>query len=133
MSVHGTAEVISQNLSLAPILTIVFCLKMYYSLGQKERDRMKTQVNASVRLPSALHARIISLAEFRDRSPHSLMLQAIETFVSREEQREALRQEAKAAHEHYMLTGLHLTNAEVIEWMDKIIQGEKAPMPKCHI
>ena len=94
---------------------------------------MKTQVSASVRMTSALHARVVSLAESRQRTPHALMVQAIESFVSREEQREALRQEAKVAHEHYMQTGLHLTNAEVVEWMDKIIQGEKAAMPKCHI
>jgi len=61
------------------------------------------------------------------------MLQAIEDFVSREEKREAWRQEGIAAWEEYQRTGLHLTNDEVIEWMDKIIQGEKAPMPKCHI
>jgi len=61
------------------------------------------------------------------------MLQAIEDFVSREEKREAWRQEGIAAWEEYQRTGLHLTNDEVIEWMDKIIQGEKAPLPKCHI
>jgi len=94
---------------------------------------MKTQVSASVRITPALHARVITLAEARQRTPHAIMVQAIESFVSREEQREALRQEAKAAHEHYMQTGLHLTNAEVVDWIDKIIQGEKAPMPKCHI
>ena len=94
---------------------------------------MKTQVSASVRITSDLHARVVSLAEARQRTPHALMVQAIEAFISREEQREALRQEAKAAHEHYMQTGLHLTNTEVVEWMDKIIQGEKADMPKCHI
>lgn len=81
----------------------------------------------------ALHARMVNLAEIRQRTAHTLMLQAIETFIDREEKREALRQEAKAAHEHYAQTGLHLTNAEVIGWMDKIIQGEKVPMPKCHI
>jgi predicted transcriptional regulator len=61
------------------------------------------------------------------------MLQALEVFVSREEKREAWRQEGIAAWEEYQRTGLHLTNAEVVGWMDKIIQGEKAPMPKCHI
>lgn len=94
---------------------------------------MQTQVNASVKMSPALRERIQNLAELRRRTPHSLMLQAIESFVEREEKREALRQEAKAAHEHYEQTGLHLTNAEVIEWMDKIIQGEKAPMPPCHM
>lgn len=94
---------------------------------------MQTQVNASVKLPPALRERIQNLAETRRRTPHSLMLQAIESYVEREEKREALRQEAKAAHEHYVQTGLHLTNAEVIDWMDKIIQGEKTPLPPCHM
>lgn len=94
---------------------------------------MKTIINTSVKMPPALHARVTNLAEIRKRTAHTLMLQAIENFVDREEKREALRQEAKAAHEHYMQTGLHLTNDEVVGWMDKIIQGEKVPMPKCHI
>lgn len=94
---------------------------------------MKTVINASVKIPSALHARVVSLAETRKRTPHALMLQAIEDFISREEKREAWRQEGIAAWEEYQRTGLHLTNAEVIGWMDKIIQGEKVPMPKCHI
>jgi len=81
----------------------------------------------------ALHDRVVNLAESRQRSPHAIMLQAIETFISREEQRESLRLEARAAHEEYLRTGLHLTNAEVIEWMDKLARGEKAPMPKCHV
>lgn len=93
---------------------------------------MKSVVNTSVKMPPALHARVAHLASLRQRTAHTLMLQAIESFVDREEQREALRQEAKAAHEHYMHTGLHLTNDEVTGWMDKIIAGEKVPMPPCH-
>lgn len=87
----------------------------------------------SVRLPGDLRVRLGNLAAARQRSTNSLLVQAVTNFVEREEKREALRQECLAAHEHYMLTGLHLTNDEVVEWMDKIIQGEKAPMPKCHI
>lgn len=93
---------------------------------------MPAQVNASVKMPPALRNRLRGLAEARRRTPHSLMLQAIEDYVEREEKREALRQEALAAHEHYMRTGLHLNNAEVVEWMDKIIQGENAALPQCH-
>ena len=94
---------------------------------------MKTIVNASVKMPSALHVRVVSLAAARDRTPHALMLKAIESYVTQEEKREAWRQEGIAAWEEYQRTGLHLTNAEVVEWMDKIIRGEKASMPKCHI
>jgi hypothetical protein len=55
-----------------------------------------------------------------------------EIYPDRAEKREALRQEARAAHDHFMRTGLHLTNAEVLDWMEKIIQGEKVPLPQCH-
>lgn len=41
------------------------------------------------------------------------MLRDTESYVDREEQRGSLRQEARAAHEHFMLTGLHLTGEEV--------------------
>ena len=94
---------------------------------------MQSVVNSSVKMPSALRERIQHLAEARKLSAHAVMLQALEVYVDREEKREALRREALAAHEEYMRTGLHLTNAEVIEWMDKIILGEKLPVPKCHI
>ncbi len=88
---------------------------------------------SSVKLPQTLRERVKVLADARNQSAHAVMVQAIESYVEREEKREALRQEARAAHEHFMLTGLHLTGAEVREWMEKIIQGEKVPMPKCHI
>ena len=94
---------------------------------------MKTVIHTSVKMPPSLHARVANLAEIRQRTAHTLMLQAIETFLDREEKREALRQEAKAASDHYEQTGLHLTNAEVVGWMEKIIEGEKVSMPKCHI
>lgn len=88
---------------------------------------------ASIKLSKPLRERVKTLAEARNQSAHAIMLQAIESYVDREEKREALRQEARAAHEHYVQTGLHLTNAEVVSWMDACIAGEKVPMPKCHI
>lgn len=94
---------------------------------------MQSVVNTSVKMSPTLRARIQNLAELRKLSAHALMLQALESFVSREEKREKWRQEGIEAWEEYQLTGLHLTNTEVIEWMDKIIQGEKEPMPQCHI
>jgi len=93
---------------------------------------MKKQINASVRMPPTLHARVVSLAEVRRRSPHSLMLQAIEDYVTKEEKREAWRQEGLAAWEEYERTGLHLTNAEVKDWLSKLAAGNDAEPPKCH-
>lgn len=92
-----------------------------------------TSTRTSLKIPQVLSERLDNLAQARNRSKHSLMLQALEAYADREEKREALRREARAAHEQFEQTGLHLTNAEVIDWMDKIIRGEKEPLPPCHI
>lgn len=94
---------------------------------------MQSVVNTSVKMSPILRERILNLAEARKQSAHAIMLQALEAFVSHEEKREAWRQEGIAAWEDFQRTGLHLTNTEVVEWMDKIAQGKKVPMPKCHI
>jgi len=61
------------------------------------------------------------------------MVQAIESFVNREEQRETLRQEARAAHEHYMRTGLHVTGEEADAWLAQLGAGNDMEPPKCHV
>jgi predicted transcriptional regulator len=94
---------------------------------------MKTQVNASVKMPSVLHERVVSLAEARDKTPHALMLHAIESYVAREEKREKWRQEGIAAWEEYQRTGLHLTNAEVMAWLAELAKGNDVEPPKCHV
>lgn len=92
-----------------------------------------TALSTSIKIPGELKERIQNLAEVRQRTPHALMLQALETFVSREEQRESLRQEGIAAWEEFQRTGLHLTGDEVRGWIDQIRQGKKVPMPKCNV
>ena len=95
---------------------------------------MQTQaLSTSIKIPGELRERLQNLAETRQRTPHALMLQAIENFVSREEKREAWRQEGIAAWEEYQRTGLHLTNAEVKEWLSQLAAGNNVEPPKCHI
>ena len=94
---------------------------------------MQALINKSVKISPELHSRIKNLADLRKQSVHSVMVQALEAYLTREEKREAWRKEGIEAWEEYQKTGLHLTNAEVVDWMDKIIAGENAPMPKCHI
>jgi predicted transcriptional regulator len=60
------------------------------------------------------------------------MLQAIESYVTREEKREAWRREGMAAWEEYQRTGLHLTNAEVKEWLSQLAAGNRVDPPRCH-
>lgn len=97
---------------------------------------MQTQANPSpisVRLPADLKARVQSLAVARQRSTNALVVQAVAAFVEREEKREAIRQECITAHEHYQQTGLHVTQAEVKDWIARLRQGKQADTPICHI
>jgi predicted transcriptional regulator len=94
---------------------------------------MKIYVNASVKMPPALHARVAKLAEIRKRSTHAVMLHAPATYVEREEKREAWRQEGTAAWEEYRRTGLHLTNAEVMGWLSQLAAGNNVEPPECRI
>ena len=94
---------------------------------------MQSVVNASVKMSPTLRERIQNLAKVRKQSAHAVMLQALETFVSREERREAWRQEGIAAWEEYKQTGLHLTQEELESWANNLSQGERTPMPKCHV
>ena len=91
------------------------------------------QTSTTVKLDSSIKERVQHIADIRKRSLHSLMVEAIEKYVTREEQREELRQAGMAAHEHYMRTGLHRTQQEMEAWAAELAQGEKAPLPKCHV
>lgn len=90
-------------------------------------------LSTSIKIPGQLRERLQNLADSRQRSPHALMVQAIESYVSREEKREAWRQEGIAAWEEYQQTGLHLTNAEAKEWLAQLAEGNNVEPPKCHI
>ncbi|BAH78061.1 CopG family ribbon-helix-helix protein [Solidesulfovibrio magneticus] len=87
----------------------------------------------SIKLPGELRDRLQNLAKARKRTPHALMLQALETYVTREEQWEALRQEALAAHEAFMLTGLHVSAKEADDWLAELEAGNDVEPPQCHI
>lgn len=87
---------------------------------------------ASIKLDEAMRERVERLASARRRSPHWVMREAIEQFVEREEQRDALRRDALEAWEHYAATGLHVTGEEADAWLARLEAGEDAPAPECH-
>ena len=87
----------------------------------------------SIRLPAGLKARVQELAAARQRSANALVVQAVAAFVEREEQREALRRECVAAHEHYLRTGEHVTQAEVKDWVARLRQDNESTPPICHM
>jgi predicted transcriptional regulator len=94
---------------------------------------MATSCTTSLKLDLDLKERIQRLAAARRRSPHWVMREAVEQYVSREEKREQLRQDALAAWNHYQTTGLHATAEEADAWLAKLEAGEDAEAPECHV
>lgn len=87
----------------------------------------------AVRLNDPLKARIRALAEQRSRPVHWLMREAIEQYVTHEEQRESFRQESLAAWNHYQTTGRHVTAAEADGWLAELESGNDVEPPASHL
>jgi predicted transcriptional regulator len=94
---------------------------------------MAAASTTSLKLDSELKERVQRLAAVRRRSAHWVMREAVEQYVSREEQREQLRQDALAAWNHYRTTGLHATAEEADAWLARLEAGEDAQALKCHV
>lgn len=86
----------------------------------------------SIKLDDELKDRVQHLAEARRRTPHWIMREAITQYVSREEKREAFKQDALRAWEDYQRARLHLTLEEADAWLAKLEAGEDAELPACH-
>lgn len=72
----------------------------------------------SLKIDDMLKGRIQKLASQRRRSPHGIMLEAIQQYVEREEARESFKQEALAAWAAFKEDGQHLTGEEVRAWLN---------------
>lgn len=85
----------------------------------------------SLKIDDTLKGRVQRLANQRRRSPHWLMLEAIQQYVEREEARESFKQEALASWAAYRETGRHLTGADVRDWLNSWGNADEKPMPEC--
>ncbi len=85
----------------------------------------------SLKIDDALKSRIQQLALQKRRSPHWIMLDAIQQYVEREEAREILHQEAMASWEAYQETGRHLSGQEVRTWLSGWGAADEKAAPEC--
>lgn len=86
----------------------------------------------SIKLDIEEQNRFKALAETRKRKPHFLMKEALHQYLDREEKREAFHREALDSWQKYTETGLHLTGAEVSDWLDTWGADKEAQIPECH-
>ena len=90
-------------------------------------------VITNVTLASALHKRVEMLASEHRQTPNSLMSEAIEQYVHRQEKREQFLKDGVAAWKDYKETGLHLTGQDINAWLERLDAGEDAELPECHL
>jgi predicted transcriptional regulator len=86
----------------------------------------------SLKIDDTLKGRVQSLANQRRRSPHWIMLEAIQQYVEREEARESFKNEALESWAAYKETGRHLTGEEVRTWLKTWGTDDEKPAPECH-
>ena len=85
----------------------------------------------SLKIDDKLKGRVQQLARQRRRSPHWIMLEAIQQYVEREEARESFKQEALASWAAYRETGRHLTGQEVRDWLNTWGTDDEAAVQDC--
>ena len=86
----------------------------------------------SLKIDEMLKSRVQHLASQRRRSPHWIMLEAIQQYVEREEAQERFKQEALASWAAYQETGRHLTGQEVRTWLNTWGTEDEKAAPECH-
>jgi len=87
----------------------------------------------TIKIDPTIKDRVKRLAESRHRTPHRIMVDAINEHVEREEKREAFRQDGIRAWNEYQSTGLHVTLEEADAWLAKLEIGQDAEPPSCHV
>ena len=84
----------------------------------------------TLKLPKALKNRIAALAKRTNRTPHRLMIEAIEGRLEHEEQVRAFVEEALAADREIEATGEVYRAEDVHAWLDGLARRRKVTRPK---
>ncbi len=98
------------------------------AIATKERSKI-----VSIKLDISTKNRLDRVAQFRQRSPHSLMKKAMDYYLEKEEEDIEFIERAEKSMIHYEMTGLHITFDEFNTWADAIQINHNTPVPVCHI
>jgi predicted transcriptional regulator len=84
----------------------------------------------TIKLPPVLKRRVAGIAKQTGRSPHSLMLEAIERHVDYEERMRTFVADALAADRVIERAGEVYRADDVHAWIERLARGKRAPRPK---
>jgi predicted transcriptional regulator len=77
--------------------------------------------------------RVQRVADSMRRTPHWVMMEAVEKYITDAERREAWQRESLEALKELDETGLHVTGEEVIVWLESWGTDGEKPAPECHL
>ena len=86
----------------------------------------------SVKLNDEITGRLKRVAEHKRRTPHWVMVEAINRYIEQEEKRTALYSDALESWKDYQETGEHVTWGEAKEWLKTWGTDDEQEPPKCH-
>jgi predicted transcriptional regulator len=99
-----------------------------------ERPRSQTQAtNVTVKLDAAYRARLATVANYKKRTAHYIMKDAIEKYLLVEEAEQAMLKIVDDSMTHFDATGLHIDLDEFKGWVDAVRVNRDAPLPICHV
>ncbi|MEO6023787.1 MAG: CopG family transcriptional regulator [Burkholderiales bacterium] len=84
----------------------------------------------TLKLSPDLKARVTALAKQTGRTPHSLMIEALERQLDREERMRAFAQEALEADAEIDRTGEIYASEDVHAWLERLAKNRKTKRPK---
>jgi predicted transcriptional regulator len=88
--------------------------------------------NATVKLTAAERQRIKSIANFRQRTPHFIMKEAIQWYLQEAEAEKNFIHAGETAWADYEKTGLHVTLDEAKAWARALKTDPTATLVSCH-
>ena len=86
----------------------------------------------SLRLEPTDRETLRKIAVREKRTAHSLATEAVKVFIRQKERDHAFNQSCLDSYNHFLETGLHVTQDEVDRWMDSWGSENELPMPTCH-
>ncbi|MEZ5691698.1 MAG: hypothetical protein R3D71_08550 [Rickettsiales bacterium] len=94
------------------------------------KDRTTNMV--SVKLKPEVREALHNLSDFRKRSSHFLMNEAISHYVEMETARMNFIKAGESAAKHYEETGEHITFEEFDKWVDSLPEDVNSKIIPCH-
>lgn len=75
---------------------------------------------------------LAQLAKHKQRTLHSLVLEAVDNYVAQEQARLEYEAQAVRSYENFQATGLHITLDELETWAKNLDATNPLELPVCH-